>query len=94
MSEASDPVYIEQVLANSTGEFNFYAPNAEAGAILPNVWMVGFEMYSHSEGLVDSGELFFTATRLENVEAVPLPAGIYLFLSGLAGLGLMRSRNE
>ena len=25
---------------------------------------------------------------------VPLPAGIYLFLSGLVGLGLMRSRNN
>jgi len=27
------------------------------------------------------------------VSAVPLPAGIYLFLSGLVGLGLMRGRN-
>ena len=27
------------------------------------------------------------------VSEVPLPAGIYLFLSGLAGLGLMRGRN-
>ena len=28
-----------------------------------------------------------------NASAVPLPAGIYLFLSGLVGLGLMRGRN-
>ena len=29
-----------------------------------------------------------------NPSAIPLPAGIYLFLSGLVGLGLMRSRNK
>jgi hypothetical protein len=90
MSEASDPVYIEQVLANSTGEFNFYAPNAETGAVLPNVWMTGFEMYSYSEGVVDRGELFFTATRLENIEAVPVPAAAWLFGSALAGLSVIR----
>ena len=28
-----------------------------------------------------------------SVSEVPLPAGIYLFLSGLVGLGLMRGRN-
>ena len=28
-----------------------------------------------------------------NPSAIPLPAGIYLFLSGLVGLGLMRGRN-
>jgi hypothetical protein len=28
-----------------------------------------------------------------DLAAVPLPAGIYLFLSGLVGLGLMRGRN-
>ena len=92
MSEASDPVYIEQVLANSTGEFNFYAPNAETGAVLPNVWMTGFQMYSYGEGVVDRGELFFTATRLENIEAVPVPAAAWLFGSALAGLGVLRKR--
>ena len=30
---------------------------------------------------------------IESLTQVPLPAGIYLFLSGLAGLGLMRGRN-
>ena len=30
---------------------------------------------------------------LGGLAAVPLPAGIYLFLSGLVGLGLMRGRN-
>ena len=94
MSEASDPVYIEQVLANSTGEFNFYAPNAETGAVLPNVWMTGFEMYSYSEGVVDRGELFFTATRLENIEAVPVPAAAWLFGSALAGLSVIRRKNN
>ena len=32
------------------------------------------------------------STRI-NAQVVPLPAGIYLFLSGLVGLGLMRGRN-
>ena len=34
------------------------------------------------------------AVRAGDVSSVPLPAGIYLFLSGLVGLGLMRGRNN
>ena len=34
-----------------------------------------------------------TAEGMIFVSEVPLPAGIYLFLSGLVGLGLMRGRN-
>ena len=33
------------------------------------------------------------AAGMINISEVPLPAGIYLFLSGLVGLGLMRGRN-
>ena len=52
--------------------------------------MTGFEMYSYGEGVVDRGELFFTATRLENIEAVPVPAAAWLFGSALAGLSVIR----
>ena len=31
--------------------------------------------------------------EINNPNPVPLPAGIYLFLSGIVGLGLMRGRN-
>ena len=49
--------------------------------------------YFYSDGsIVDKG-WDFTIMALESASPVPLPAGIYLFLSGLVGLGLMRGRN-
>ena len=48
---------------------------------LPNPSIL--QVDGHIEGSVDSFAL----------SQVPLPAGIYLFLSGLVGLGLMRGRN-
>ena len=41
---------------------------------------------------LSSGSISYTF-KIETASPVPLPAGIYLFLSGLVGLGLMRGRN-
>ena len=49
--------------------------------------------YFYSDGSVADKGWDFTITALESASPIPLPAGIYLFLSGLVGLGLMRGRN-
>ena len=45
---------------------------------------------------VDGGYMhgvFLPESTLVAVQTVPIPAGIYLFLSGLIGLGIVRDRN-
>ena len=60
------------------------------GANLTNANLYGADLY---------GALYNDQTVLDfdsvaaGMTFVPLPAGIYLFLSGLVGLGLMRGRN-
>ncbi|MDA8962917.1 VPLPA-CTERM sorting domain-containing protein [Pseudomonadales bacterium] len=46
--------------------------------------------YNNNSAMDTTGEMRFTLT---SISEVPLPAGIYLFLSGLVGLGLIRGRN-
>ena len=57
----------------------------------------GFSSGSYSQGLcVDGGYMhgvFLPESTLVAVQTVPIPAGIYLFLSGLIGLGIVRDRN-
>ena len=58
----------------------------------------GFSSGSYSQGLcVDGGYMhgvFLPESTLVAVQTVPIPAGIYLFLSGLVGLGMVRDRND
>ena len=44
---------------------------------------------------IETGSLpiFYSFQITTSANAIPLPAGIYLFLSGLVGLGLIRGRN-
>ena len=58
-----------------------YHPEKHSGYNFPNPSIMTFD--NHIVGSVQN----FSVT------IVPLPAGIYLFLSGLVGLGLMRGRN-
>ena len=63
---------------NYSGEIIKYDLETETQSSLANVPTgVG--------GFINTGNLVYAP--------VPLPAGIYLFLSGLVGLGLMRGRN-
>lgn len=50
---------------------------------------VGFENFATN---FENTSVYYDNVNLE-ISDVPLPAGIYLFLSGLVGLGLMRDRN-
>jgi hypothetical protein len=50
---------------------------------------IGFESFATN----DDNTLVYYDNISISTSAVPLPAGIYLFLSGLVGLGLMRGRN-
>ena len=64
-----------------------YAPNTG------NAW--AFLSFLGYQGTRDkhSFRSYSWAVRDGDVSSVPLPAGIYLFLSGLVSLGLMRGRN-
>ena len=63
-------------------------------------WNVSGMVFNTTQGVIDStwpAELNEYAWPVHDgdigASSVPLPAGIYLFLSGLVGLGLMRGRN-
>ena len=60
-------------------EGEFLAALTPDGLIYSGIW------YQSTLDPISEGMIF--------VSEVPLPAGIYLFLSGLVGLGLMRGRN-
>jgi len=65
-----------------SGDINFIVDNFEFN--LPNYSFVSIDLWG---GDIEGSITSFSLT------VVPLPAGIYLFLSGLVGLGLMRGRN-
>ena len=48
-----------------------------------------YSEFGHRFGSID-----YDNFQITSLTTVPLPAGIYLFLSGLVGLGLMRGRNS
>ena len=54
---------------------------------------LGFLHKSSGEDVINKYLFIEGQVNTLSVSEVPLPAGIYLFLSGLVGLGLMRGRN-
>ena len=67
-----------------------------SGANLSNTsyWIfANFTDAIYSESTIFPSSFNPAAEGMVFVSEVPLPAGIYLFLSGLVGLGLMRGRN-
>jgi hypothetical protein len=80
-------IFTDPELSGEGGDFNIFS--VESGfpsGIDPNRWR---------SDIVDNAanaELIFTVTRLENVEAVPIPAAAWLFGSALVGLGVLRKK--
>ena len=52
-----------------------------------------FEFSLPNPSIMSQSNRFVGSIQNFSISEVPLPAGIYLFLSGLVGLGLMRGRN-
>ena len=86
-AEVTDNVWMVFHLGDSTGtalsSTDFYAESS-----LDN-WDITSVYLQHVEFNPSYNELGLLVSTNE----VPLPAGVYLFLSGLVGLGLMRGRN-
>ena len=69
-----------------SGDFNIFSFNGGPNGYQPNFWE------SSTVNTLVNLDLQFVATRLENVEAVPVPAAAWLFGSALVGLGLVRRK--
>ena len=64
-----------------------------AGNNHPDLIKYNLETGTHYKLASNTYNLFQDGNMVYQPSPVPLPAGIYLFLSGLVGLGLMRGRN-